>query len=57
MCKSYLRNTSRVIDSPYTTIYHGDLWVKNIMFKKGKIQHKFFESKALDKVFLIEYIF
>lgn len=33
--KEFVRNTNRSPDTPYTTIYHRDLWAKNIMIKKG----------------------
>lgn len=32
-CKKYMRTTNRTQDTPYTTFYHKDLWVKNIMIK------------------------
>lgn len=31
--KAFLRKNGRVQDSPYTTIYHRDLWVKNLLIK------------------------
>lgn len=34
-CKKYLRKSNRTQDTPYTTFYHKDLWVKNIMIKSS----------------------
>lgn len=34
-CRKYLRNSNRTPDTPYTTFYHKDLWVKNIMMKSS----------------------
>ena len=35
MGKNIFRNQSRTADTPYTTLYHGDIWMKNIMIKRG----------------------
>lgn len=33
--KEFLKSNDRVPDTPYTTFYHRDLWMKNIMIKRG----------------------
>lgn len=33
--KEFLKSNDRIPDSPYTTFYHRDLWMKNIMIKRG----------------------
>ncbi|XP_055321212.1 uncharacterized protein LOC129577737 [Sitodiplosis mosellana] len=32
----FVKNSSQTVDTPYTTIIHFDLWINNIMVKKGK---------------------
>ncbi|XP_055317996.1 uncharacterized protein LOC129576655 [Sitodiplosis mosellana] len=48
--KEYLRNRSisSAPDTPYTTFYHRDLWVKNIMIKKGGHSKQSIQVKILD---------
>lgn len=38
-CDDLHRDTSRVEDSPYTTVVHRDLWINNIMVLKGSRFH------------------
>lgn len=35
--KDFLRNSECLPESPYTTIFHRDIWSKNIMIKRGTI--------------------
>lgn len=31
----FSRDINRTVDTPYTTVVHRDLWLNNIMIKKG----------------------
>lgn len=33
--KNYLRRPDLLPESPYTTLFHRDLWTKNVMIKRG----------------------
>lgn len=32
----FARDTTRACDTPYTTVVHRDLWINNIMIKRGE---------------------
>lgn len=60
--KAFFRNNDRVQDTPYTTINHWDLWVKNFLIKKEDESIKVkildfawfnYESFALDLTFFL----
>lgn len=38
ICNRFAITTDRVVDTPYTTIVHRDLWTNNIMIKRGKFK-------------------
>lgn len=56
ICFDFARDTNRAADTPYTTVVHRDLWINNVMIKRGNstrsIQrthtHKLFSSDSSD---------
>lgn len=33
----FVTNSARAADTPYTTVLHDDVWVNNIMIKRGEL--------------------
>lgn len=40
ICYKFTRDTIRTTDTPYTTAVHRDLWINNVMIKKGMRKEK-----------------
>lgn len=51
----FSRDTSQTSDTPYTTIVHRDLWINNIMIKKGT----FFlvSPRSISRIYLFRNVF